>query len=250
VALFLEKNQLAGEIPVSFTNLTKLGWLTLSCGLTSSNPAVIAFINHLIPDWQDHLCLPVTTLTLISIADQDGWIIESSETSGQGGARNNTAITINLGDNQAKRQYLGILSFASGAALPDTAVITKVTLKVKKQGVTGGGDPLATFQGFMVDIKNGFFGTTSVLQIADFQAAAGKTYGPFTPVPVSNWYTLDLTPAGPFINKLTANSGLTQIRLRFKLEDNNDRIANILSLFSGSAPAVSRPQLMVTYYVP
>jgi len=250
VALFLEKNQLTGEIPVSFTNLTSLGWLTLSCGLDSSNPAVIAFINHLIPGWQDHLCLPVTTLTLISIADQDGWIIESSETSGVGGARNNTAIAINLGDNQARRQYLGILSFASGAALPDTAVITGLTLKVKKQGVTGGGDPLATFQGFMVDIKNGFFGSTSVLQIADFQAAAGNTYGPFTPAPVSNWYTLDLTGAGPFVNKLTANSGLTQIRLRFKLDDNNDAVANYLSLFSGSAPAVDRPQLIVTYYVP
>jgi hypothetical protein len=52
------------------------------------------------------------------------------------------------------------------------------------------------------------------------------------------------------VNKSTARSGLTQIRLRFKLDDNNNRIANYLSVYSGNAPSSSRPQLVVTYYVP
>jgi len=43
---------------------------------------------------------------------------------------------------------------------------------------------------------------------------------------------------------------LTQIRLRFKLGDNGNAVANYLSLFSGNAPIDSRPQLIIQYYVP
>jgi hypothetical protein len=43
---------------------------------------------------------------------------------------------------------------------------------------------------------------------------------------------------------------LTQIRLRFKLDDNNNNVANFLSLYSGNAGAANRPQLIVEYYVP
>ena len=147
----------------------------------------------------------------------------------------------------AKKQYRGILSFSTGAGLPDNAVITKVTLKVKKQGIIGGGNPVATFQGFMVDIKKGFFGTTA-LQTSDFQAAAHKTYGPFMTALGGGWYSIDLTPGKGYINKLSTLSGLTQIRLRFKLDDNNNTVANYLSLYSGNAPAASRPQLIIEYY--
>ncbi len=192
---------------------------------------------------------PILTRTFTSIAIQDGWILESSETSKKGGTLNSNATTFNLGDDATKKQYLGILSFNTGAALPDNAVITSVILKVKKRGITGGGNPLTTFQGFMVDIKKGPFGTAA-LQTDDFQTTAGKSYGPFKPTPVNNWYSINLTGAQAYINKLSTASGLTQIRLRFKLDDNNNAIANLLSLYSGNAPALNRPQLVITYYVP
>jgi hypothetical protein len=184
-----------------------------------------------------------------SSAALDGWILESTETSGLGGTLNSTATTFRLGDDAAKKQYRGVLSFNTGASLPDNAVITKATLKIKKQGIIGGGNPVTMFQGFMVDIKKGFFGT-AVLQIADFQTTASKTYGPFVTALSSGWYSIDLTSGKAYINKLSTLSGLTQIRLRFKLDDNNNAIANYLSLFSGNAPAASRPQLIVEYYVP
>jgi hypothetical protein len=190
----------------------------------------------------------VKTLTFFSNAAQDGWVLESSEMSNVGVSVNNTG-NIYLGDDTAKKQYRGILSFNTGAVLPDNAVITGVTLKVKKQAIIGGGNPVATFQGFMVDIKNGFFGTTA-LQTSDFQAAANKSYGPFNTALTGGWYSINLTSAKTYVNKLATGSGLTQIRLRFKLDDNNNTIANYLTLYSGNAPAASRPQLIITYYVP
>jgi len=59
--LRLNNNKLGGEIPASLTGLGSLTSLRLSCGLTSSDPAVIAFVNGLILGWQDKRC--VTTIT-------------------------------------------------------------------------------------------------------------------------------------------------------------------------------------------
>ena len=194
------------------------------------------------------LSLAQNPVAMTSVAAQDGWVLETSESANTGGSINASATTLRLGDDATKKQYRAILSFDT-AGLPDNAVITKVTLKVKQQAIVGGGDPVATFQGFMVDIKKGFFGTTA-LQVGDFQSAANKTYGPFNSPAVSGWYAITLTPAKSYVNKLTTNGGLTQIRLRFKTATDNNAIANYLSLFSGNAGAASRPQLIIEYYVP
>ena len=186
--------------------------------------------------------------TFRSVGAQDGWVLESSETSNKGGTFNSAATAFRLGDDAARKQYRAILSFNT-SGLPDNAVITKVTLKVKRQSVTGGGNPVNAFQGFMADVKKGMFGT-SALQAADFQTAANKTVGPLKPPLVGGWYSLNLTGAGNFVNKLATAGGITQVRLRFKLDDNNNAIANYLSLFSGNAPFASRPQLIVEYYIP
>ena len=186
--------------------------------------------------------------TFRSAGAQDGWVLESSETSNKGGTFNANATTFRLGDDAAKKQYRAILSFKT-ASLPDNAVITKVTLKVKRQGVTRGGNPVNVFQGFFADVKKGRFGTPA-LQITDFQAAANKTVGPDKPVLAGGWYTLNLTGAKAFVNERKANGGLTQVRLRLKLGANNNAAANYLSLFSGNAPLASRPQLIVEYHTP
>jgi len=116
--------------------------------------------------------------------------------------------------------------------------------------VTGGGDPVAKFKGFMVDMKKGYFGTSTLLRASDFQASASKTYGAFKPALSGGWYSINLTSAKAYINKTSSHAGLTQIRLRFKLDDNNNRVANYLRLYSGNASTSSRPQLIVTYYMP
>jgi len=210
--------------------------------------------NDLIPSYTMSLtaqpCTTPQTITLNSTGAQDGWILESSELGNKGSTLNSLATTINLGDDTSKKQYRDILSFNTGAGLPDTAVITAITLKVKKQGSSGPGNPITTFQGFMLDIKKGIFGTKGLLQASDFQATASKSYGPFKPTLANGWYSFDLTNAKSYFNKLGTSSGLTQIRLRFKLDDNNNTVANMLRLYSGNAPTANRPQLIITYYIP
>ena len=188
------------------------------------------------------------TLTFVSNATQDGSILESSEISNIGGSINSSATTISLGDDATKRQSLGILSFNT-SPLPDNAIITAVTLKLQKAGIVGGGDPVTVFLGFVADVRKGTFGLAS-LQASDFQTLASKSYGPFSIAPVNNWYSINLAAASSYINPLATNSGMTQIRLRFKLDDNNNAVANYLQLYSGNAAAANRPQLVITYYLP
>jgi hypothetical protein len=183
-----------------------------------------------------------------SAGTQDGWVLESGENTNVGGILDNTSTTLLLGDDVGRRQYRSVLSFDT-SGLPDNAVITKITLKIRRQGITGGGNPANIFQGLMVDIRRGTFGN-SALQLTDWQLRANQTIELLKPTASNGWYLLDLTVAKACINKLATGGGLTQMRLRFKLDDNNNTIANYLSLYSGNASATSRPLLIVEYYVP
>jgi hypothetical protein len=191
----------------------------------------------------------ILTKTFRSLGGNDGWVLESSQFSGKGGSINTNATTVWLGDDAGKKQYRSVLAFNT-SSLPDNAVITKVTLKIKKQGIVGGGNPVTLFQGIFVELKQGFFGTTAGLVKIDFNAPAQKKIGPFKPTAANSWYTLNLTTAKAYVNKLGTSAGQTQIRLSFKLDDNNNTIANYLSLYSGNAPLANRPELIIEYYVP
>lgn len=187
------------------------------------------------------------TATYRSIGTQDGWILESSEISNIGQMVNKTAATLILGDNPARKQYRSVLSFNT-ASLPDNAVITSVSLQVKRKSITGTGNPISLFGGFMADVKTGSF-TTPALVRSDFQTKPSGVYGPLKYTFANGWYRLNLSNAKTLINKTSVAGGLTQIRLRFKVGDNNNNIANTLSLLSGNAGAASRPRLVITYNI-
>jgi hypothetical protein len=188
-------------------------------------------------------------MTFTSAGTQDGWVLELSENSNTGHNVSASGPSLILGDDINNKEFRSILSFKT-SNLPDNATITRVMLKVKYKSIVGGGNPLNIFQGFMADIKTGFF-TTPALRDSDFQTAASKTFGPTSPALINNWYSLNLTNAKTYINKLSTNAGLTQIRLHFRLDDNNNAATNYLSLFSGNATTTTdRPQLVITYYVP
>jgi hypothetical protein len=190
------------------------------------------------------------TLTFTSGATQDGWILESGEDTnigGTGGSNGNTsATTFNLGDNAQDRQYRGILHFNT-ASLPDNAVIVSVRLRIRRSSLVGT-DPFTTHQGLTVDIVKPYFGTSAGLQPIDFIAPANQSdVGTFSSTPVGGLHTASLgSSAYPFVNLI----GITQFRLRFQLDDNDDQAADYILFYSGNSIAANRPALVIEYYVP
>jgi hypothetical protein len=189
---------------------------------------------------------PAQTLSLISVPAYDGWVLESGETTNVGGSLNFSTSTFNVGDDKSNKQYVGFLHFDT-SGLPDTAVITSVTLKVNRQSVTGT-DPFTTHGALLADIQKPYFGTAVGLATGDFQAAAGlSSAASFSSTPVNGWYSASLNSNGyAYVNK----TGSTQFRLRFTRDDDNDKKADSVSFYSGEGAATNRPQLIVQYYIP
>jgi hypothetical protein len=184
------------------------------------------------------------TLSINSTGAEDGWTLESSETSGQGGTLRNGVLAV--GDNAGNRQYRAILSFDT-SSLPDNAWITSVVLKVKKSALLGT-NPFTTHQNLYVDLRKPYFGPARALAVADFQAGASRTMvGKFNPTPASGWYSATLGNTAYQWVSLTAT---TQFRLRFQLDDNDDGGADMLQFYSGTAAAANQPVLVIQYYIP
>lgn len=186
------------------------------------------------------------TLTLNSVAANDGWILESNENSSLGGSLNTNANTVDIGDDKSNKQYVGILHFDT-SSLPDNAIITSVTLRLQRQGITGT-DPFTSHGSLVLDIQKPYFGTTAALLASDFESTAGQALvSTFDPVPVNNWYSAVVDIAGYAYIDLT---GTTQFRLRFSTDDDNDRRADFTKFYSGNAIAANRPQLIIQYSIP
>jgi len=185
----------------------------------------------------------VRIMTVLSTNSEDGWILESTETSGVGGSLNSNASTLRIGDDATDRQYISVLSFDT-SVLPDTATITSVTLKFKHAGVVGT-NPFNILNDLLVDVNKGSFSNDPVLQLSDFNAADSKdNILTFTNSLVDNWYSQSFDLGDfQYINL----SGVTQFRLHFTKDDNDDMGADYLKIFSGNASETKRPQLIIEY---
>jgi predicted outer membrane repeat protein len=236
------------------------GGLTKTQGLLSGSPAINTGTNSACPSTdqtglsrpQGSTCdigaaeLPHTILTVKSVAANDGWVFESTETSGMGGSMNSTSTLFYVGDGAADKQYIAILHFNT-TGLPDTAIITKATLKIKKYAVVGT-DPFTILGGLLVDMRKPSFGAVG-LSFGDFQTVAGRVgVSTFGTVPVSNWYSAVLNGSGRnYINK----TGTTQFRLRFATDDNEDGGTDYIKFYSGNhANSAVWPVFVIEYYVP
>jgi CSLREA domain-containing protein len=178
---------------------------------------------------------------------QDGRVLETSENSNQGGAINAVSPVFLLGDQGGNRQYRSILHFNT-ASLPDNAIVARVTLKFRWQGTSVPG-PFTTLGKVVIDIRQGAFGSLEALEAEDFQAPASK---PGVGLIANNatptgWYAARLkATAYPFVNL----TGATQLRLRFQIDDDNDRVPDVMEFYSGDAAVANRPVLVIEYYVP
>ncbi len=185
--------------------------------------------------------------TYRSNGGNDGWVVESSEDTNLGGSLNSTADTFYLGDNAQDRQFRAFLHFPT-YTLQDNVVIVRATLKLKRQSVFGT-DPFTTHGNVLVDIRYGPFSGANDLQVIDFQAPASRnTVGAFFNTPSGDWYSATLDPAAfPSISLI----GVTQFRLAFQLDDNDDLGADTIPFYSGDYGDLAyRPQLQILYYVP
>ncbi len=199
----------------------------------------------------DHntIVLPPSVIKVAYFTSQallDGYTLESGENTNMGGSLNSTAGVIVAGDNAQNKQYRSILSFDT-SSLPDRAVVTSARISIMKQGMVGT-NPFTTLRYLLVDIRKPYFGTSSSLQLSDFQAYANSNWaGTFGKLPVNGWYSASLNPSGKlYVNR----SGITQFRVRFSLDDNNNNIADYIKFYSGNSLTASRPRLVISYYVP
>ncbi len=188
--------------------------------------------------------------TLRSNGNNDGWVLESSEDSNQGGDKDSRATTFVLGDDAQNRQFRSILHFPTHY-LPDNAVITRALLLIKGQALVGT-NPFETHQNILVDIRSGAFGFIGPfqfrgLQDMDFQSPSSMdAVGMIQNNPLNGWYYAWLdSSAFEYINP----TGITQISLRFQLDDDNDMAADYLRFYSGDYDRLpDRPQLAIEYY--
>ena len=171
--------------------------------------------------------------TFLSPDAKDGYVLESTETSGVGGTFKST--TTYIGDTATKQQYIAVLHFDT-SSIPDTATITSATLSMRRLGAYGTPTTLGTLT---VDIKNGYYGTSDGLAANDFASASSATNVATLPYPASNgaYASGDLNSSGlAQINKI----GVTQFKVRFTLDDDNDGTADYLNIYdTGSPPSLT-----------
>jgi hypothetical protein len=98
-----------------------------------------------------------------------------------------------------------------------------------------------------VDIRTGAFGGNPALEPGDFQAAptAAGVAALSDPASDGDWSEGILNASGlAAVNR----SGLTQVRLYFSLDDDDDGIADYVAFRSGNdGDMANRPQLIVVY---
>jgi hypothetical protein len=188
--------------------------------------------------------------TVRSNGNNDGWVLESAEDSNQGGLKDSRATTFVLGDDALDRQLRAVLHFPTHY-LPDNAVITRALLMIKGEALVGT-DPFTTHQNILVDIRSGAFGfvgpfTYRGLQVSDFQSPADReAVGLIQNNPLNGWYYAWLDGSSFQYINLT---GITQFRLRFQLDDDDDLVADYIRFYSGDVDRLpDRPQLVIEYY--
>lgn len=193
--------------------------------------------------------LGVTQATFVSIATEDGWVLEKTERTRKGGSSDASSASddaLRLGDAKGDRQYRSILSFDT-SGIPAGARITQVTLALTR-GSTSGTDPFvgAAFGEARIDVRTGSFGGDPALHKSDFEAVAdGVDVARLTsPAGAGALSSVDLTAAAAYLN----DAGRTQLRLSFEVDDDDDHAPDFAGFHSGDAPrSEDRPRLVVRY---
>lgn len=184
------------------------------------------------------------TVTFTSDGSLDGTIQETRRLTGVGDAAS-SAGQISIGDTHMRQQLRGLLSFDT-SSLPDTATITKVTLRLSYAGVSGG-NPFGTHGSMLIDVRSGWFGASKEIQASDFSVTATQIgIGQLRRETASRYGATWTSGMTTRVNK----RGLTQLRLYFTKKYDNDWMIDTINFYDGSAATARRPVLIVEYIAP
>lgn len=185
---------------------------------------------------------PGATVTLTSVAADDGWVLGNS----QGAGSSLSTTSIRAGDHSAGTQFKGFLSFDT-SSIPATATVVSATLRLRRSGVIGT-NPFASLGVCCVDIKGGAgFNGATTLQTADFQAAADGVHVGELSNAANNgdWSTASLDATG---RGLVNKGGTTQLRVYFSTATNANGASDVMQWYAGDdSTAANRPVLEITY---
>ncbi len=224
------------------TSALSLGPHTITAAVTDSHGAGGAAVISLLVRPQ-----PVT-VTLISIAADDGWVRESGENTDVGGTHKDGSkgtASLRAGDHKNDRQYKTIVSFDT-SSIPDGATIVSATLRLRR-GRVNGTNPFSTHGTCWIDVAGGSFGTSTELVNSDFEAAATAVQAASLGNAAANgdWSEGDLDSAGRAAVDAT---GTTQLRVYFALDDNDDGGNDYIGYYAAdNSNPDNHPELVVTY---
>ena len=192
------------------------------------------------------------SLTVTSVAAEDGHVLESAQNSGLGGTVDSASTTFRLGDDASNRAYRQFMSFDT-SSLPDNARIYEVTIGITRIGNPTGNIPIGVansqFGDLIVDLATPGFEATG-LSANDWQSAATKLgVSKFAWPAYSNQMTI-YSRLESSDNALVNLTGKTQFRVRYQNDDDNDGVADYMSYATGNhGTAAFRPTLTVKYYL-
>ena len=195
-----------------------------------------------------------TELALTSVRAHDGYLQESHETSEVGGFADGISRNILIGDTSSRQQLIALLSFDT-SQVPAGAHIVSAELIMTRSSARGNpAEPDAPLGNMLVDMlcpvdSDSIYGDVPEPEVTDFQAFSDlvdMTEAPLT-YPTANGRTANgfLTETG--VEALNRD-GVTQMKVRFQVPDNDNDRADYLMFYSGDIRApLLRPTLKIVY---
>ena len=183
-----------------------------------------------------------------SQAVNDGWILESGAATSVGGTMSNVGDTMSVGDDASNRELRIFSRFDTTAdPVPTTATIAVVNYRIKQVPGSSLGNVFTARGNLISELNKPYFGTTSALELGDFQAAADSGACNFdTTILADGFYRCVFFQVS--INLFPKGGGFINMRSRFATQDTNNT-ADQLTVYTGDySYQYSKPQLFVAYF--
>ena len=184
----------------------------------------------------------IESITWNAVANEDGYVLESSNGSNTGGSVSTSSTTTYVGDSAQKREYKTFIS-VSGATVPQNATVTEATLSLYKTATYGSPTSLGNLSALIAVPQFGASGLTA----SDYQALPSISDSCGTVNTPTNATTHTLLLSTACLN-LLPNVGGIQLKLAYPNNNNNSSQDNF-RYGTGNQTTVSRRPVMTMKYI-